>query len=101
VKREGAEHQKRAVSGVFVVFKGRGRGRGGGANIRHVGTPIWACPTCLSEEKDKKHTQTGMLLVICVGHWHRVGGGVSCGSRVLTHRGGGVVVVESGGGEKG
>jgi len=34
---EGAENQKRAVPGAFVVFKGRGRGRGGGANIRHVG----------------------------------------------------------------
>jgi hypothetical protein len=33
---EGAEHQKRAVPGAFVVFKGRARGRGGGANIRHV-----------------------------------------------------------------
>ena len=32
---EGAEHQKRAVPGVFVVFKGRGRG--GVTNIKHVG----------------------------------------------------------------
>ena len=52
---EGAKHQKHAWNGMFVVLKGSGRGREGGTQIRVL------------VRKDEKHAQTGVFLVF----WRR------------------------------